>query len=598
MRDSNHGRGDAPVQPGISLDRRALLRGAAGLTAGIAGARLLGASGVLASPTGVGPGLLRARMSLPAGAAPEDKQILIVPSDPTTTSVMDFYENVYKRPSYAADLFSDPLVRVDKNFKIVPAAATEWAVGADGVTWTFKLDPKLVWSDGAAVTANDWVATFQYAADPKHAWDFTWFWQGVIKGWDSAITGKVPLTDVGVRQGADAQTLIIETQAPAPYLPAMLLYSLPLSAAALLKHGPLYNNKPETAVSSGPFILNEWIQDQHIVYTRNASYRGTLDVAIQKVIVKLADFSTHFTMYQSDEIDLMEGLTPAQQKIATDLFPKDVHSSVGDFRTFYVYFDVTKKPFDDPKVRQAWSHAIDRDVIASKVLGPMGSPAYSWLAPGFPGSDREGFKGIQAFEPAKAKQLLTETGYPDGDGFPKQQMWLRAPTPLDKAVSGAFAAMIKQNLNIDVELLEKDQTGYMAALTAKPTEILLGYVSYGMDFLDPTNMLGVWLSGGRHSWSNPTFDAKVKEASSFLGSTEERLKLFHEAEQTLVEDVPAVFVYHETPLQLVKPWLQGDAIEPDATGNTSIHWPRYTSMSTVPGGLHVADTVPGDHGKL
>ena len=595
MRDPIVGQNPIPTPERTMLHRRTLLRAAAGLMSGIAGCRLFG-GGALAAPSGMGPSQFRRLLDLPADAAPVDQQILIVPSDPGTTRVMDFYENVYQRPSYAADLFSDPLVRVDKNFKIVSGAALKWSVGQDGLTWTFTIDPNLVWSDGNRVTANDWVSTFQYAADPNHAWDFTWFWQGVIKGWDDAIKGAVPLTDVGVRKGADDFTLLIETQTPAPYLPAMILYSLPLSAAGLQTHGPLYNNDPKTAISSGPFILNEWEQDQYIIYTRNPTYRGSLDVAIQKVIVKLADLSTHFTMYQQNDVDFMEGLAPAEQTIAMSDFPADIHSSVGDFRTFYVYFDVTKKPFDDLRVRQAWSHAIDRDVIAKTILGPMGSPAYSWLAPGFPASDREGLKSIQAYDPAKAKQLLADAGYPDGERFPKQQMWLRAPTPLDKAISGAVAAMLKQTLNIDVELLQKDQNGYMAALTAKPTEILLGYVSYGMDFLDPSNMLGVWLSGGRHSWSNADFDAKVKEASSFLGPPEERLARFHDAEQILVEDVPAVFIYHETPLQLVKPWLKGDALEPDATGNTSIHWPRYTTMSTVPGGLYVSKDVPDKHG--
>ena len=97
----------------------------------------------------------------------------------------------------------------------------------------------------------------------------------------------------------------------------------------------------------------------------------------------------------------------------------------------------------------------------------------------------------------------------------------------------------------------------MDALTAKPTKIPFGFVSYGMDFLDPYNMLSVWLSGGRHSWANADFDKRVKEAASFTGDPAERTKMFQDAEKILVEDVPAVFIYHETPVQLVKPWVKG-----------------------------------------
>ena len=86
-----------------------------------------------------------------------------------------------------------------------PGAAESWKASDDGKTWTFKIAQGLVWSDGNPVTADDWVATFQYGADPKHAWDFTWFFQGIIKNWDDAIAGKVPLDQLGVQAGCRRQ---------------------------------------------------------------------------------------------------------------------------------------------------------------------------------------------------------------------------------------------------------------------------------------------------------------------------------------------------------------------------------------------------------
>jgi peptide/nickel transport system substrate-binding protein/oligopeptide transport system substrate-binding protein len=201
-------------------------------------------------------------------------------------------------------------------------------------------------------------------------------------------------------------------------------------------------------------------------------------------------------------------------------------------------------------------------------------------------------QGIQNFDPAAAKDLLSQAGFPDGKDFPKQTMWLRAPSTLDKTVAGALAAMIKENLNIDVELEEHDSASFTAALNAKPTEILLGYVRYGMDYLDPSNMLSVWKSGGRHSWSNPDFDAKLKEASEYLGDPAERTALFQEAEKILVTDVPGVFVYHGTPAQLIKPWLKGDFIAPDKNGIAALHWPNITTMDTVPEEMYVSADVP------
>ncbi|HEX3303410.1 MAG TPA: peptide ABC transporter substrate-binding protein, partial [Thermomicrobiales bacterium] len=408
----------------------------------------------------------------PADAAPAEKQVVIFPADVGTAKVLDFYEQVYQRP-FVADLFSEPLVRLNRDFEIIPGVAESWEGSEDGMTWTFKLRPGLTWTDGNPLTAADWVATFQYAANPEHAWDFTWFFQGVLKGWDDAIAGKAGVDTVGVAQGADPNELVITTVVPAPYIPAMMLYSLPLSAAALAEHGSgLYNSDPATAVSCGPYVLSEWTPQQQIVYTKNPNYTGTMNVMVEKVINRLATPDTYFTMYQNNEVDYLEEPDPASLTLmmGDETTAKEVYSGVGDFPTWYIFFDVTKAPFDNKMVRQAWSHAIDRDTLKSQVLGPNGTPAYSWLAPGFPASQREALQDIQKFDPAMAKDLLSQAGFPDGKDFPKQTMWLRAPSPLDKTVAGALAAMLKENLNIEVELEEHDSQGFTAALNAKPTQ--------------------------------------------------------------------------------------------------------------------------------
>ncbi len=116
---------------------------------------------------------------------------------------------------------------------------------------------------------------------------------------------------------------------------------------------------------------------------------------------------------------------------------------------------------------------------------------------------------------------------------------------------------------------------------------------YGMDFLDPVNMLSVWKSGGRHSWSNPDFDAGLAAAGSFPGDPTERLNMFHDVEKILVEDVPAVFIYHVKLLQLIRPWVAGEFKEPDNNGIAAAHWPGYTTMSTMPEELYIGVDAPG-----
>jgi ABC-type transport system substrate-binding protein len=283
-------RSDGPIQSEIAqriarYDRRLRRRSLLGGAIGFASVMALGGRDLERTP-GASAAVRAQDATLPDDAAPPDQQVLVMPNSTQTDKTQDFYESVYERISEAIyDILSEPLVRLNRNFEIVPAGALEWSSNDDGTVWTFKLNPDPVWSDGNPVTAADWVATFQYGADPAHAWDFTWYFQGIIKGWDDAIAGKIPLEELGVHQGADEHELVIETQVPAPYLPAMLLYSCTLSAAALAEHGPLYNSQPETSVTSGPMKLVEWAVDQRVVFEKNADYKGQLVVPITKAVV-------------------------------------------------------------------------------------------------------------------------------------------------------------------------------------------------------------------------------------------------------------------------------------------------------------------------
>ena len=207
----------------------------------------------------------------------------------TIAKVLDFYEAVYERADASADLFSEPLVRLDQGLRDRPGrrhssgrAAKTARPGPSSSTRT--------WSGATATRSppTTGCATFRYAADPEHAWDFTWFFQGVIKNWTRRSPATVPPDQIGVRSGADDYELVFETvdRRPVPAGDAALLAAA-LGGGAGRARAAL-QHQPETAVSSGPFILTEWVQDQRIVYERNPTYKGTLQVPVSKVIVKLA----------------------------------------------------------------------------------------------------------------------------------------------------------------------------------------------------------------------------------------------------------------------------------------------------------------------
>jgi ABC-type transport system substrate-binding protein len=534
---------------------------------------------------------------MPADAAPLDQQVFVLHYNGWQTfTTVDFFEAVYQRAGALSDLMSDSLVRLDKNFKPNPGAATEWSSDESGLVWTFKLDPNLMWNDGTPVTADDYVATFQYGADPAHAWDFSWYYSGIIKNWTQSVAGEVPVTDIGVK-ALDANTLEFTTEMPAPFLPAMLVYSAPLQKAALEAHGGLYNSDPATSVSAGPYKLTEWTKDQRVVYEINPDYKGTNIPYIEKVIVtNIGQPSQLLPAYQANEIDYVNGggnLSPADLQIieSDPQLTEEYHTHYGDFRTYYLFFDDTQPPFDKVEVRQAFAYALDRDAILNNIVKRQGIPAYSFLMPGFPDANSDAHKETYSLDIEKAKQLLADAGYPNGEGFPKLTLALRAEGPTPVAVAQAYASALKENLGIDVEVQNQEFKTFMDALNAKPTGLQFGLISYGMDYLDASNMLGVFKSGGRHTWSNPEFDKLVTDASSFTGDPAERTKLFQDAEKILVDDVGGVFVYHQTPGDMIKPFLKGPALEPDANGVAAWHWPGFSGFSDLLSGVYISNDV-------
>ena len=572
------------------FSRRTLLKGAA--AAGV-GAFAWGPGGLLETMAQTPAALATpVPLTLADDAAPLEQQLYRVTSDPAFAKSLDFYETVYNR-SGGSDLSSVPLVRLDRNFQIIPGAAESWSGNDDGTEWTFKLRPGMMWSDGNPVTAADYIKTFQYSADPEHAWDFAWFWSGNIVNYTEAVAGTVKPEEIGVTQGANELEVVFKTVDPAPYMPAKLLYSIPLSKAALEAHGAFYNNKPETAVSSGPFIIDEWVPDQYVALKRNEAYNYPFVVPFQRIVNKLAASNTVFTMYQADEIDYMEGMAPADLQLvkADPDLSQQLYQGVGDFACYYLFFDFRTAPWDNLKVRQAFSHAVDRDAMQKAIWDTQAIPAPSYLAPGFPASNVDGLKDIQAYDPEKAKSLLAEAGFPNGEGFPKLVISQRGgAAPLEVATVQAWGSMIKDNLGIDNEI----QTVDRAAFYDDMKSINCGFVSYGMDYFDPSNMLSVWQPTGRHGWNNADFDKAVKDANVFLGDAEERIAMYQAAEKILVENVPAVFTFFITPNQLAKPYIKGSVFEPDDNGIKAMHWPGYSLSSTVPEEMYIGSDAPSD----
>ncbi len=499
------------------------------------------------------------------------------------SSVVSVYQRICDLNGF--DKFSDSLVQLDQNMELFPGAATSWEVREDGLSWAFYLRGDQMWSDGTPVTAMDWVRSFQFMADPVNAYDFVWMWNGVIEGWDEAVAGEISVEEIGVI-AEDDNTLVVRTQNPFPPLPATMMYWPPMQAAGLGEPGawtPEYILDPATHVSSGPFILKEFVPGDHLILEANPAYVGPRTPWLREIRGVYGDqLNSGFIALQNHEVERVDyiHLKPSDFEVlnSEEVLRENFRPHAGDFRTDYLLFDTFNPPFNDLNVRLAFAKAVDRQSIADNVINVGGAqsvyPAYSFLAPGFPAWDSAGdFSDIQTYDCPAAQELLAEAGYPDGEGFPAQELKLRGEAEGIMNWYLAVAASISDCLNIEMSVNNMEFNAYMEGLNAKPTTITLGGVSYGMDYLDPANMLGVWKSTGRHSWRVAEFDNLVNEADQLVGDPEARMAMYHDAERILVEDVGGVFLFHRNLGGLFQPYVAGGAcFTPDNQGISAYHW--------------------------
>ena len=226
--------------------------------------------------------------------------------------------------------------------------------------------------------------------------------------------------------------------------------------------------------------------------------------------------------------------------------------------------------------------AVDRDAMIKALLAPLALPAYSFLMPGFPDSNSDGLKEHPGVQPGEGQGEAGRGGLPERQGAsPATTLFVRGGgPPTDAALTQAVAANFKKVLGVDVQLQNSGSPTFMKNLNNKPTQIPFGWLSYGMDYLDATNMLGVFKSGGRHSWKNDQFDKLLADGGKLTGDPKKRSDMMKEAEKILVTDTSAVFVYHALNGEFFKPYLKGAALEPNKAGYDGLQWPGANVMTT------------------
>lgn len=440
--------------------------------------------------------------------------------------------------------------------KTEPGCAERWDISADRKTYTFHLRPNLRWTNGDALTAHDFVRSWERVLDPATAADYAPQLYPLVNA-KAYNDGEIrDFSRVGVK-ALDDRTLETTLENPVPYwidLCAFLTLA-PVHLSTVEKYKGAWI-KPGNVVGNGPYLLDTWKIDERIRLKKNPDYWDAAGVRMATVdVLPISEANTALNYFLTGQADLMmdKGMVPVS------LIPKlkqQPYFHTGPFLgTWFIRINVTKVPFTDPRVRQALALSVDKRRIVEKITQLGEQPAFSLVPPGT-GQDYQPPPGLD-FDPAKARRLLAEAGFPDGRGFPRIE-YLHLPMAIERNIAVELQAMWRENLGITVNLTKQEQKIWLASMRELSYDMCRS--SWVGDYNDPNTFIEMFTTGNgnnRTGWSHARYDELIPAAMR-EGDTARRHEVFQQAERLLIsEEAPIIPVYHYVGVQFRRENLEG-----------------------------------------
>ena len=476
------------------------------------------------------------------------------------------------------------LYHLDRNDVPQPAmAAGAPEVSNDGKTYTVKLKSGLKWSDGADLTADDFVLGVQRNCNPDIAGHYQYILTNIVGCDDYYEAAEASAADkealraaVGVR-ATDSLTVEFTLQNPQPTFPILLAlwptFPVPshkLAAVDADWPGPLEN------VYNGPFMPTAYTEQSSMELSPNPNWVGT-PVGVTKVILRYVDDAAVLTnAFRTGEVDATAANKPELDRLKTE-FPDQLHQYPAT-RTIGIEFNVKASPVDNGDVRVALSRATDRDTMMDVVYSGANIATTSWVPPARNGLQGGEYDQYIGFDEAKAKEAMAAAGYPNGQGFPSLTLLL-ADTATNKLAGEFLQAEWKRILGIDIQLEFTDSRTRSSRFNASDFQIVLG--GWQEDYPDPENwFLGLWETGGsinKPQTSIPALDDLISKAQ-YNTNDEERRQQYRDAERILLEKASGIApIYHSMVAALVRTEISG-MVENQRPGDTFVPGDWYIEL--------------------
>lgn len=442
--------------------------------------------------------------------------------------------------------------------EVVPGAASSWSISDDGTVYTFSIREDGRWSNGDLVLAEDFVVALRRTLDPATASSYAQTLYP-IKNARAINTGEAPIDALAV-VAKDANTLEITLEAPTPYFLQLLTHSsaYPVHRATLAEFGDDFV-RPGRHVTNGAYVLEEWMVQSHIKLTKNPYYWDNANVAIDVVYhYPTEDIDSEFKRYRAGELDFTEQIPNSQFRWIRENL--DAELQVEPYlSTYYYVFDLSEPPFDDVRLRQALTMAMNREILTERVTGVGEVPAYSFVPDGIGNytTQRYDWATLPATERiAMAKELYSAAGYSDDNPLQVQIHYNTSEN--HKKIAVAVASMWKAALGVEARLLNEEWKVLLQTRKNRSNWAIMRYGWVG-DYNDAYTYLEILQSEhGQNTagYNNPKYD-ELTAAASRESNLATRRELMQMAEQEMLNDYPLIPMYFYVSKHLVKPYLLG-----------------------------------------
>ncbi len=440
------------------------------------------------------------------------------------------------------------LLRIDpESAAPVPGLAASWTVSEDSRVYTFSLRPGIRWSDGRPITAMDFEKSWKRALDPANAARYAGL-MFAIEGAEAFHTRRDEKAESGPGfRALDDQTFEVRLVEPRSYF--LHLLTMPIFAATpahAILESPIRWILEEDVPVSGAYCLEWWRLNDSIRVRRNPLYWDNENTRSEVVdFLPISNPSTALNLYLMGDVDVIWDKDLVPTHVVDELMGRDDFHQFDYLGTYFLRFNTTLKPFDDPRVRRALSLAIDRERITLRITRAGEKPAATFVPSGTHGYDFGRTPVIH--NPSRARQLLAEAGYPDGKGFPPVEYYFNGassgPASNHQKIAVELQAMWKEHLNIQVKLKKNEWKVFL--VDQESLNYQVSRSSWIGDYNDANTFLEIFTSSesnNRTGWKNSQFDALIDQANRTLDG-DARESLLRQAEFILLEEAPIAPVY-------------------------------------------------------